>query len=53
MEYLYRRGFIGEYKFSDDIDSLFETVMLTSEGLEFVMGSRLLDFKVFELSPVQ
>ena len=53
VEYLYRRGFIGEYKFNDDVDSLLETVMLTSEGLEFVMGSRLLDFKVFELSPVQ
>ena len=53
VEYLYRRGFIGEYNFNDDVDSLLETVMLTSEGLEFVMGSRLLDFKVFELSPVQ
>lgn len=38
MAYLYKRGFIGKYIFSEDIRILFDNVQLTDSGLEFVFG---------------
>ena len=38
MIYLYNRGFIGEYTFSENIASLFDNVQITDSGFDFVLG---------------
>lgn len=43
VEYIYRRGFIGEYKFSVSIRELFNGLSLTDEGLAYVIGEARLN----------
>lgn len=38
MIYLYNRGFIGKYTFSEDIGTLFNDVQITDSGFDFVFG---------------
>lgn len=38
MIYLYNRGFIGEYTFSEDIYTLFDNIQITDSGFDFVFG---------------
>lgn len=38
MNYLYERGFIGEYTFTKDIKRLFDNIQITDDGFDFVFG---------------
>ena len=38
MIYLYNRGFIGDYTFSDDIKILFDTIKITDDGFDYILG---------------
>jgi hypothetical protein len=38
MIYLYNRGFIGEYTFSEDIGVLFKNIQITDSGFDFIFG---------------
>lgn len=39
-EYLYKRGFIGEYIFSSNIKQLFDSISLTESGFDFIFDKR-------------
>lgn len=36
MKYLYKRGFIGNFTFSEEIKTLFDNVQITDSGFDFV-----------------
>lgn len=38
MIYLYKRGFIGNFTFSEEIETLFDNVQITDSGFDFVLG---------------
>lgn len=38
MIYLYKRGFIGNFTFSEEIKTLFDNVQITDSGFDFVLG---------------
>lgn len=38
LNYLYHRGFIGEYTYSPDIAEAFDTVSLTDGGFAYILG---------------
>lgn len=38
MIYLYNRGFIGNFTFSEEIENLFDNVQITDNGFDFVFG---------------
>lgn len=38
MIYLYNRGFIGNFTFSEDIEILFDNIQITDSGFDFVFG---------------
>lgn len=38
MIYLYNRGFIGNFTFSEDIEVLFDNIQITDSGFDFVFG---------------
>lgn len=38
MDYLYRRGFVGEYCFSECVDEMFHSVQLTNDGFNYILG---------------
>lgn len=38
MIYLYERGFIGKFTFSEEIETLFDNVQITDSGFDFVLG---------------
>ena len=37
VNYVYRRGFVGEFEFNSKIQILFQNLSLTDEGLKFIM----------------
>lgn len=38
LDYLYRRGFIGEYSCATSIQSTFDTISLTDSGISYILG---------------
>ena len=36
--YLYNRGFIGRYTFSENIETLFDNIQITDNGFDFIFG---------------
>lgn len=48
FEYLYRRGYIAEYEFSEDILSLFNGVILTAEAIDLIFGK----YKITQLKSI-
>lgn len=38
MIYLYNRGFVGEFIFSEDIEALFDNIQITDSGFDFIFG---------------
>jgi hypothetical protein len=38
MIYLYQRGFVGKFEFSEDIENLFDNIQITDIGFDFVFG---------------
>lgn len=38
MDYLYKRGFIGNYTFTEEIEEMFSNVQMTDSGFDFVFG---------------
>lgn len=38
MCYLYNRGFIGEYIFSENIKEMFNAIQITDDGFDFMLG---------------
>lgn len=40
IDYLYKKGFIGEFKFNRDIYVLFNDISLTDEGIAFIFGKK-------------
>ena len=53
VEYVYKRGFIGEYEFRSSINSLFQNLRLTDEGLAYVIGAgRLNQMTTYSIHPI-
>ena len=53
VEYVYRRGFIGEFEFQPGINNLFQSLSLTDEGLAFVIGAgRLNQMVTYSIHPI-
>lgn len=38
MIYLYDRGFVAEYSFSENIKTLFDSIQITDGGFDFILG---------------
>lgn len=38
MLYLYNKGLVGEFAFSEDIEVLFDNIQITDAGFDFVLG---------------
>lgn len=53
IEYLYKRGYIGEYNICDEFIEMFSSLNLTEEGLEIVIGSAQINkIKSYSLNPI-
>ena len=50
MIYLYKRGFIGNFTFSEEIKTLFDNVQITDSGFDFVLGRGSFD-KLSNITP--
>ena len=51
MIYLYRRGFIGNFTFSEEIKTLFDNVQITDSGFDFVFDYGSFD-RLSNITPV-
>ena len=38
LEYVYKRGFIGEYTFDSNIEVVFSRISLTEKGMQYLLG---------------
>ena len=53
VEYVYKRGFIGEFEFQSSISSLFQKLSLTDEGVAYVIGAgRLNQMATYSIHPI-
>lgn len=53
VNYIYKRGFVGEFKFKTNIRDLFQNLNLTDEGLAYVIGaSRLNQITKCSINPI-
>ena len=53
VEYVYKRGFIGEFEFQSSISSLFQNLSLTDEGLAYVIGAgRMNQMTTYSIHPI-
>lgn len=43
FDYLYHKGYIGEYVFSEDINTLFSNIMLTDEATDLIFSKHSID----------
>ena len=51
MIYLYKKGFIGSFTFSEDIAVLFDNIQITDCGFDFVLGYGSFD-KLSSIGPI-
>ena len=53
LKYLYDRGFIGDYIFDENITQTLTTIMLTDEGINYVIGNaninKMNNYNIFPL----
>lgn len=52
-EYLYKKGFIGEYNCFSNAKTFFDEVILTDKGMEFVFEKEYKNLSKYEFLPIQ